>query len=164
LDPLNETAHRRLIVLYGASGERAEALAQYRDCVRILHRELGVSPTEETTAVYHAIREGGAVAEPTREARVAGARSHPLVGRERGPRPHAAFPSSERPRRRRSTGRARRRGSWTASRASLRRLRAGSSPACSSSTTRIGRTPPPSTCSPSSSAGYANDRCSCSSH
>src|SRR5207302_4975601 len=34
LDPLNETAHRKLIVLYGASGERAAALGQYRDCVR----------------------------------------------------------------------------------------------------------------------------------
>ncbi len=62
LDVLNETAHRRLIALYGASGERAAALAQYRDCVRVLHRELGVAPTEETTAVYHGIREGGAVA------------------------------------------------------------------------------------------------------
>src|SRR5207244_13189649 len=39
--------------------------------------------TEGPPAVYHAIREGGAVAEPAREARVAGARSHPLVGRER---------------------------------------------------------------------------------
>ncbi len=84
LDPLNETAHRRLIVLYGASGERAAALAQYRDCVRILHRELGVSPTEETTAAYHAVREGGATAaEPGPPGRVADTRPHPLVGRDR---------------------------------------------------------------------------------
>jgi DNA-binding SARP family transcriptional activator/tetratricopeptide (TPR) repeat protein len=83
LDSLNESAHRRLIALYGASGERAAALAQYRDCVRILHRELGVAPTEETTAVYHAIREGGsATAAPAPELS-AEARSHPLVGRER---------------------------------------------------------------------------------
>jgi DNA-binding SARP family transcriptional activator len=84
LDPLNESAHRRLIALYGASGERAAALAQYRDCVRTLHRELGVAPTEETTAVYHAIREGSATsAEPVPQIRVAGAPAHPLVGRER---------------------------------------------------------------------------------
>jgi DNA-binding SARP family transcriptional activator len=84
LDPLNETAHRRLIALYGASGERAAALAQYRDCVRILHRELGVAPTEETTAMYHAIREGSSVtAEPAPVAADSAARPHPLVGRDR---------------------------------------------------------------------------------
>jgi DNA-binding SARP family transcriptional activator len=84
LDPLNESAHRRLIGLYGASGERAAALAQYRDCVRILHRELGVAPTEETTAVYHAIREGGSVtAEAAPAAADSSALPHPLVGRER---------------------------------------------------------------------------------
>ncbi len=82
LDPLNETAHRRLVVLYGTSGERAAALAQYRDCVRILHRELGVSPTEETTAAYHAVREGTTAAEPA-QPRVTDARPHPLVGRDR---------------------------------------------------------------------------------
>jgi DNA-binding SARP family transcriptional activator/predicted ATPase len=84
LDPLNESAHRRLIQLYGEAGERAAALAQYRDCVRTLHRELGVAPTEETTALYRSIREGSA-AEPERrpveESR--GARRYPLVGRDR---------------------------------------------------------------------------------
>ena len=52
--------------------------------MRILHRELGVAPTEETTAAYHAIREGGMTsAEPTRQAHIPGARPHPLVGRGR---------------------------------------------------------------------------------
>jgi DNA-binding SARP family transcriptional activator len=83
LDPLNETAHRRLIVLYGASGERAAALSQYRDCVRILHRDLGVSPTEETTAAYHAVREGGTTAAEPSRPELTDARAHPLVGRER---------------------------------------------------------------------------------
>jgi DNA-binding SARP family transcriptional activator len=84
LDPLNEAAHRRLIGLYGTAGERAAALAQYRDCVRVLHRELGVAPTEETTALYHAIREGGStLAAPVQPSRVTGARPYPLVGRER---------------------------------------------------------------------------------
>ena len=86
LEPLNEAAHRRLIDLYGASGERAAALAQYRECVRTLHRELGVAPTEETTAAYHAVREG--VARPAPEpdatpARTATRSALPLVGRER---------------------------------------------------------------------------------
>ena len=34
------------------------ALEQYRDCVRVLDRELGVRPLDETTALYHAILEG----------------------------------------------------------------------------------------------------------
>jgi DNA-binding SARP family transcriptional activator len=84
LDPLNESAHRLLIQLYGAAGERAAALAQYRDCVRILHRELGVAPTEETTVLYRAIREGGAVTtEPAPSRGRGGARRYPLVGRKR---------------------------------------------------------------------------------
>jgi DNA-binding SARP family transcriptional activator len=86
LDPLNEAAHRRLIELYGASGERAAALGQYRECVRTLHRELGVSPTEETTAAYHAVREGVArTAVPSDPAPVGGGTRAPLpfVGRGR---------------------------------------------------------------------------------
>jgi DNA-binding SARP family transcriptional activator/Tfp pilus assembly protein PilF len=84
LDPLNESAHRRLIELYGASGERAAALAQYRECVRTLHRELGVAPTEETTALYRAVREGsaGAVAEGMAPVHETAARDYPLVGRD----------------------------------------------------------------------------------
>jgi len=83
LDPLNESAHRRLIQLYGASGDRAAALAQYRECVRILHRELGVAPTEETTALYRAVREGspGPTPEAVAPAPSAAARLYPLVGR-----------------------------------------------------------------------------------
>ena len=40
-------------------GEPAAALQQYRECVRILDRELGVAPLAETTAVAEAIRSGG---------------------------------------------------------------------------------------------------------
>jgi DNA-binding SARP family transcriptional activator/predicted ATPase len=58
LDPLSEAAHRLLIRLYAQSGERAAALEQYRECVRTLHRELGVAPVEETTALYEAVSEG----------------------------------------------------------------------------------------------------------
>jgi DNA-binding SARP family transcriptional activator len=84
LDPLNEAAHRRLIDLYGASGERAAALAQYRECVRTLHRELGVAPTEETTALYRAVREGSTVqvAGETAPVEKTASRDYPLVGRE----------------------------------------------------------------------------------
>ena len=58
LDPLHEPAHRALIRLYARSGDRAAALAQYRECVRTLSRELGVPPLAETTRLYEAISEG----------------------------------------------------------------------------------------------------------
>jgi tetratricopeptide (TPR) repeat protein len=40
------------------SGEPAAALAQYRDCIRTLDRELGVAPLAETTDLAEAIRAG----------------------------------------------------------------------------------------------------------
>ena len=64
LDPLHEPAHRRLIQVYAASGERSAAVEQYRECVRMLDRELGVRPLDETTALYHAVLEGTYAAGP----------------------------------------------------------------------------------------------------
>ena len=57
LDPLHEPAHRWLMQVYAWAGQRAGALRQYRECVRILEGELGVSPLEETTRSYEAIKE-----------------------------------------------------------------------------------------------------------
>jgi DNA-binding SARP family transcriptional activator len=45
----DETAHRQLMYVYAAQGNRSEALQQYHSCERILHEELGVSPLPETT-------------------------------------------------------------------------------------------------------------------
>jgi DNA-binding SARP family transcriptional activator/Tfp pilus assembly protein PilF len=58
LDPLDEPARRRLMQIYAWRGMRAAALQQYRECVAVLDRELGVSPLAETTALYSAISEG----------------------------------------------------------------------------------------------------------
>jgi hypothetical protein len=44
--------------VYLELGDRAAALAQYRECVRTLSRELGVPPLAETTRLYEAISEG----------------------------------------------------------------------------------------------------------
>ena len=38
------------------TGERPAALRQFRACVGVLDRELGVAPLPETTALYDAIR------------------------------------------------------------------------------------------------------------
>ncbi|MBI4790322.1 MAG: AAA family ATPase [Chloroflexi bacterium] len=59
LDPLDEPAHRHLMQLYASTGQRAAALRQYQECVRILHDELGVAPLEETTRLYDAIKARG---------------------------------------------------------------------------------------------------------
>jgi DNA-binding SARP family transcriptional activator len=66
LDPLHEPAHRELIRLYALTGDRAAALAQYRDCVRTLTHELGVPPTDETAALFEQVSEGAAVGPPPR--------------------------------------------------------------------------------------------------
>ena len=58
LDALHEPAHQALIRLLAIAGDRATALVQYRECVRILSRELGVPPLRETTELYEAVNRG----------------------------------------------------------------------------------------------------------
>jgi DNA-binding SARP family transcriptional activator/class 3 adenylate cyclase len=48
LDPLLEWAHASLMRLYARGGRREAALRQYQECARILSRELGIAPAEET--------------------------------------------------------------------------------------------------------------------
>ncbi|PWC48009.1 hypothetical protein TSA6c_16185 [Azospirillum sp. TSA6c] len=57
LDPLQETAHRALMQLYGRQGRYTVALKQYQLCRAMLEQELGVLPEPETERVYRAIRE-----------------------------------------------------------------------------------------------------------
>ncbi len=61
LDPLHEPAHRALIRLHAATGDRAAALVQYRECVRTLSRELGVPPLRAARAAYDVIGRDGSV-------------------------------------------------------------------------------------------------------
>lgn len=58
LDRLHEPAHRTLMRLHARAGDRAAALRQYRECARLLDRELGVAPLPETTALARAIEHG----------------------------------------------------------------------------------------------------------
>ena len=55
VDPLTEEAHRQMMLLFAQSGDRAAALRQYQDCVRNLDEELGVTPADETIALYRRI-------------------------------------------------------------------------------------------------------------
>ena len=58
LDPLHEPAHAMLMRLYAWTGQRGAAVHQYRECVRILSKELGVAPLSQTTALDEAVRAG----------------------------------------------------------------------------------------------------------
>ncbi|MBZ0321006.1 MAG: hypothetical protein K8L91_31615 [Anaerolineae bacterium] len=58
IDTLHEPAHRHLMRLYAANGQRSEALRQYRQCVEILDSELATPPESETTRLFEAIQQG----------------------------------------------------------------------------------------------------------
>src|SRR6266540_3381401 len=85
LDPLHEPAHRQLMRLYAWSGQRGAAMRQYRACVRILDEELGVSPLEETTALYQQVTEGGVEPPPTPPSEAAIPTPPPGAARRRPP-------------------------------------------------------------------------------
>ena len=72
LDPLSEASHRQLMDLFARSGQRNDALKQYRECVRVLEQELGVSPLEETSNLYQQILSGKLTGSATYE-------THPLT-------------------------------------------------------------------------------------
>ena len=55
LDRLDEAAHRSLMQLHAASGDRSAVARQYREVVRLLDAELGVAPSPETTDLRDAL-------------------------------------------------------------------------------------------------------------
>jgi len=55
-NPLCELTYQRLMRLYDAAGDRAEALAVYEKCARTLQAQLGVEPSPATTQLYRQIR------------------------------------------------------------------------------------------------------------
>ncbi len=57
LDRTQEVVHRTLIRLYAWQGRRADAVRQYRACVDVLRRELGVEPEPATIRLYRELRQ-----------------------------------------------------------------------------------------------------------
>jgi DNA-binding SARP family transcriptional activator len=57
-EPLREGAHRELMVLWAADGERARALGHYESLVELLRREVGAPPARDTQLVAESIRRG----------------------------------------------------------------------------------------------------------
>ena len=58
LEPWSEEAHRMLMRVLTLDGQRSAALHQYHTCRDLLRDELDVEPTEETVALFEAIRAG----------------------------------------------------------------------------------------------------------
>jgi WD40 repeat protein/DNA-binding SARP family transcriptional activator len=58
LEPWREEAHRQLMLLLAASGQRSAALAQYETCRRLLAEELGAEPSEEIRETYELLLRG----------------------------------------------------------------------------------------------------------
>jgi DNA-binding SARP family transcriptional activator len=88
ISPLNEEAHRRLMRLHFAAGERSAALSAYESCRALLQRELGVAPAPETESLAQRIRTDGPVSRPSASDLLdtrspPGAFEGPLIGRAR---------------------------------------------------------------------------------
>lgn len=61
LEPWDEDAHRRAMRLYALNGQNRAAIVQYDACCRLLKKELGTLPSEETRHLADRIRNGGFV-------------------------------------------------------------------------------------------------------
>jgi DNA-binding SARP family transcriptional activator len=61
IDPLNEEAHRQLMLTYARSGRTSHALRQFLECRRALVVELGVEPSELTARLQARILAGESV-------------------------------------------------------------------------------------------------------
>src|SRR5260370_40885198 len=58
IDPANEAAVQRLVILLAQSGRRAEALRIYQRFAAVLRQEYKIAPLPETRALYEAARRG----------------------------------------------------------------------------------------------------------
>ena len=58
LEPWDENAQRRVMRLYALNGQSSAAIAQYETCCRVLKKELGALPDNETRQLAERIRNG----------------------------------------------------------------------------------------------------------
>jgi DNA-binding SARP family transcriptional activator len=61
VDPCNEGAHRLLMRCYARLGQPQFAQRQYRTCIQLLNRQLGIPASPETTELYRRIARRDAV-------------------------------------------------------------------------------------------------------
>jgi tetratricopeptide (TPR) repeat protein len=87
IDPIDEDAHRELMLLHHLNGDRSAALAQYQVINTTLQAELGVFPDAKTNELWRYIRSGAAqvpgrsLGYPSADA-VSLASKSPIVGRD----------------------------------------------------------------------------------
>jgi WD40 repeat protein/DNA-binding SARP family transcriptional activator len=74
LEPWREEAHRQLMLLLAASGQRSAAVAQYETCRRLLAEELGVEPSADIRETYELLLRGE---QPPDLAAILAAHEHP---------------------------------------------------------------------------------------
>lgn len=77
-DPLNESAHREVMLLHQSLAQPEAALRQFDLCRQTLHQELNVEPEAETLTLAEEIRRRAEKEQPPQEALIPA----PLVGRE----------------------------------------------------------------------------------
>ena len=92
IEPLDESAHRKMMSLLYFSGQRSAALAHFENCSRLLKDELGVEPEEQTTAIYQQIQSGTLIAPSPESARVARKPSRMPAFLDAAPPPKTAHP------------------------------------------------------------------------
>ncbi|MEM1278439.1 MAG: BTAD domain-containing putative transcriptional regulator [Cyanobacteria bacterium P01_H01_bin.152] len=69
MNDLNEAAYYTLMRLYGLSGDRANALQSYHQCMTILREELGIVPSTNTRQLYEQLLDEDApLAQPSHRA------------------------------------------------------------------------------------------------
>jgi DNA-binding SARP family transcriptional activator len=61
VDPLDEAAHRRLMIAYARTGRISHALRQFLECRHALVTELGIEPSAQTSALQARILAGDPV-------------------------------------------------------------------------------------------------------
>jgi DNA-binding SARP family transcriptional activator/predicted ATPase len=83
MEPCQEEAHRQMMSLLALSGQRELALRQYQLCRQALADTFGVTPQDETTALYQRIRAGtDAEVPPEERGRSLPIPPTPLIGRQ----------------------------------------------------------------------------------
>jgi predicted ATPase/DNA-binding SARP family transcriptional activator/predicted negative regulator of RcsB-dependent stress response len=82
MEPWQEGARRQLMRLLALDDQRAAALAQYEAYCHLLTGELGVEPTQETTALYEQIKAGDRLPVPEPKMRSRPASLRPSVRQE----------------------------------------------------------------------------------
>jgi DNA-binding SARP family transcriptional activator len=58
LEPWLEEGYQQLMRVLALGGQRSVAIAQYEVCRKLLSRELGILPSQETVKIYHLVMDG----------------------------------------------------------------------------------------------------------